>query len=79
MRTHRAVSLEGCTAEMQPGRRPSRLAEEASTSSDNGSAVARGDGIGKGSRAYRQDKPASIVVQKPQCSAARKGAPAWAS
>ncbi|TFV47913.1 hypothetical protein E4K65_13890 [Bradyrhizobium niftali] len=25
-------SLEGCTAEMQPGRRPSRLAEEASTS-----------------------------------------------
>jgi len=29
---HRAGSLEGCTAPMQPGRRPSRLAEEASTS-----------------------------------------------
>jgi hypothetical protein len=28
---------------------------------------------------YRQDNPASIVVQKPQCSGARKGAPAWAS
>ncbi|QFI76012.1 hypothetical protein F8237_28595 [Bradyrhizobium betae] len=39
---HRAGSLEGRTAEMQPGRRPSRLAEEASTSSDNGYAVARG-------------------------------------
>ncbi|QFI73382.1 hypothetical protein F8237_13840 [Bradyrhizobium betae] len=29
---HRAGSLEGCTAGMQPGRRPSRLAEEANTS-----------------------------------------------
>jgi len=27
---------------MQPGRRPSRAAEEAATSSDNGFAVARG-------------------------------------
>src|SRR6516225_4301102 len=26
MRMHRGPSLEGCTAEMQPGRRPSRLA-----------------------------------------------------
>ncbi|MGV7211678.1 hypothetical protein, partial [Bradyrhizobium sp. UFLA05-112] len=28
---------------------------------------------------YRQDNPASIVVQKPQCSGAAIGAPAWAS
>ncbi|WP_276485815.1 hypothetical protein [Bradyrhizobium zhanjiangense] len=42
MQAHRKMSLEGCTAEMQPGRRPSRLAEEASTSSDIGFAVARG-------------------------------------
>ena len=28
---------------------------------------------------YRQDNPASIVVQKPQCSGAIIGAPAWAS
>lgn len=37
-----SVSIEGGTAEMQPGLRPSRLAEGASTSSDNGFAVARG-------------------------------------
>src|SRR4051794_4972049 len=29
--------------------------------------------------AYRQDNPASIVVQKPQCSGASCGAPAWAA
>ncbi|KRQ17267.1 hypothetical protein AOQ71_03575 [Bradyrhizobium manausense] len=29
--------------------------------------------------AQRQDNPASIVVQKPQCSGASWGAPAWAS
>jgi hypothetical protein len=42
MRLHRKPSLEGCTAQMQRGRRPSRVAEEAATSSDNRFAVARG-------------------------------------
>jgi len=33
MQAHRAGSLEGCTAPLlQPGRRPSRAAEEAATS-----------------------------------------------
>ena len=38
---------------------------------------ARNDGVEQS--AYRQDNPASIVVQKPQWSGARIGAPAWAS
>ena len=32
-----------------------------------------------GQPAYLQDNPASIVVQKPQCSGTIIGAPAWAS
>ncbi len=43
MRMHGVQSLEGCTAPvLQKGRRPSRAAEEAATSSDNRFAVARG-------------------------------------
>ena len=39
---------------------------------------ARNDGV-EAAKRYRQDNPASIVVQKPQCSGASIGAPAWAS